>query len=416
MKKTLICTLLLVFALSLTAISTAKSLFFADSYMLRAFGVEANYWNPARLTEHHHIDLWLPVANSGIQINNNALDLDTYNFFVTQDTLSTEGKERILRNMDGKLSAEASANISVFGITMGNTALSGATHVQGKGQISEKLIRLAFYGNTEDEYHFTKANSNASVISYVDLTYGAGGFKIPFIPENYPQIVTGFSASLLAGIKNLETKEVDIRFSSTVESGANLDSEVLIRSGTGGVGYKAMLGMYSEITPWLEAGITLDNLFGAINWNIANEITRYTATADSIYITDIEDDLFESSDTTENADPYSTKLGTELRLAAMYKHPIVTVSADWVQGFSETTVSSKVGRLSLGAGFLPLPFLPLSLGISLPNSSHPVKVSYGIGVKSLGNEFSIAVQSFDSLIPGYKSKGIALAIATRVWF
>lgn len=416
MKKFLLITLLTLLCLTLFAVPSAKSLFFADSYMLRANGVEALYWNPAKLAVQPHIDLWVPGLNSGIQISNNALDLDTYNYFVSQDTLSTQDKERILKNLDGSISVGASANLSVFGITMGNTALSSSAHMYGKGELSEDFLRLALYGNTEDEYNFSKSHNNASLISYTDFTYGAGDFKIPFIPEKFPQIKAGFSASFLAGIQSIDTQEFNLHFHSTLEEGANLDSEVLLRSGVGGIGFKGMLGMYSEITPNFEAGLTVDNIFGAINWNIANEVRRYTASADSVYITNIEEDLFHFSNDKEKTGSFTTKLGTEMRLAALYKHPIFTLSADWVQGFSESTVSSKVGRLSVGAGFLPVPYLPLSVGISLPNSSHPVKVSYGVGIKSKGNEFSLALQSFDSLVPGYKSKGISFGVATRIWF
>jgi hypothetical protein len=416
MKKIILLTLLALLCFSLFAVPTAKSLFFADSYMLRANGVEALYWNPAKLAIHQHIDLWLPALNSGIQISNNSLDLDTYNYFVTQDTLSTQDKELILNKIDGSISVDGSASVSVFGITLGNTAISSSAHMYGKGELSKDFLLLAFYGNTEEEYVFTKANNNASLISYVDLTYGAGDFKIPFIPENYPQIKAGFAASLLAGVQSIDTQEFDLHFSSTMEEGANLHSEVLLRSGVGGMGFKGLLGMYSEITPWLEAGITVDNVLGAINWNIANEVRRFSASADSVYISNIEEDIVQTSNEKEKIGSFTTKLGTEMRLAALYKHPIVTVSADWVQGFSESTVSSKVGRLSLGAGFLPVPYLPVSVGISLPNSRHPVKVSYGVGIKSKGNEFNLALQSFDSLVPGYKSKGFSFGVATRIWF
>ena len=39
----------LLLASPLLAFNTGKSILFADSYMLRAQGVEAAYWNPANL-------------------------------------------------------------------------------------------------------------------------------------------------------------------------------------------------------------------------------------------------------------------------------------------------------------------------------------------------------------------------------
>ncbi|MDD2597233.1 MAG: hypothetical protein PHO35_07700 [Candidatus Cloacimonetes bacterium] len=416
MKKIVFCLLLLTLSLSLFATPSAKSLFFTDSYMLRASGVEANYWNPALLNANGPTDIWLPILNYGIQLTNNALDLDTYNFFVTRDTLDADDKERLLKNVDGSLAFGLDANVSLFGITMGNTALSAAAHVYGKGKLSEDFMRLALYGNTEDEYTFSRSSNNASAISYVDITYGIGDLKVPFIPEDWPQIKAGASASLLTGAFSMDTREFNINFVNNSDVGANLDSELLLRTGKIGAGFKGMFGLFSEITPWLDAGLTVDNIAGFIKWGVESKNHRFYATADSVFVTDLEEDLFDYDNFEEDTDSYTTQLGTELRLATMYKHRFFNLSADFVQGFSESTVSSKVGRLSLGASLMPLPVLPISLGISLPNSKNPLKVSYGIGLKVMKADFNVAVQSFDSLIPGYNSKGISFGIATKIGF
>ena len=416
MKKILVCLLLVSLGMSLFAVPSAKSLFFADSYMLRAGGVEANYWNPALLTANGPTDIWLPTLNSGIQLTNNALDLDTYNFFVTRDSLDADDKERLLKDVDGSLAFGMDVNVSLFGITMGNTALSASAHVNGKGQLSEDFMRLALYGNTEDEYLFNMSSNNASAISYVDITYGIGDLKIPFIPEDWPQIKAGASASLLTGAYFMETREFKLSFENNSDVGANLDSELLLRTGKIGAGFKGMLGLFSEVTPWLDAGLTVDNIAGFIKWGVESKNHRFYATADSVFVTDLEEDLFDYDNYEEDTDSFSTRLGTELRLATMYKHRHFNLSADWVQGFTGSTVSSKVGRLSLGASLMPMPVLPISLGISLPNSKNPLKVSYGIGLKVKTGEFNLAVQSFDSLIPGYNSKGISFGIATKIGF
>jgi len=411
-----ICLLIAVVALSLYATPSAKSLFYADSYMLRATGVEANYWNPARLSADGPRDIWMPLLNSGIQVSNNALDLDTYNYFMSRDTLNVDDKERILKDVDGSLSFGVNSNISLFGITMDNTAFSASAHIYGKGKLSEDFLRLALYGNTEDEYTFHKGSNNASAISYLDFTYGIGNIRIPFLPENWPQIKAGASASLLTGAMSIDTQEFKIDYVSNSDVGANLDSELLVRTGLIGAGFKGMLGFYSEVTPRLVAGLTVDNIAGFIKWGTDTKNYRYYATADSVFIIDLDDDIVDYEDIEEDTGSFSSPLGTELRLAVLYKRRFFDVSADWVQGFSESAVSSKVGRLSLGASLMPLPVLPISLGISLPNSNNPLKVSYGIGIKGGNNEFRLALQSFDSIIPGYKSKGISFGIATKIGF
>lgn len=416
MKKIISFAVISIMAVSAFATPSAKSFFFADSYMLRANGVEANYWNPAKLSADNDSDFWLPLGNSGVQISNNALDLDTYNFFVSADTLNAEGKERILKDMDGSIDFNSTANISLIGVTMGNTAISASGHFHGKGMLSEDFLRLALYGNTEEEYRFNKDTNNASALSYIDVTYGIGDIIVPYIPENIPQIKAGFAASLLTGIACVETHKFDVLFRSTEDEGASLDSDIELRTGVLGAGFKGMLGLYSEITPWLETGITVDNIAGFIKWGLSKDIIHYYASADSVYISNADTDIFTQGNERYKSGAFTTNLGTEMRLAALVKHKYATLSADWVQGFSNTVNSSKVGRLSFGAGFMPTPFLPLSLGISLPNSSNPLKVSYGLGLKSKSSEISLAIQSYDSLFPGYKSKGISFGTALRIWF
>ncbi|NLK49293.1 MAG: hypothetical protein GX294_01440 [Candidatus Cloacimonetes bacterium] len=102
MGRLLIIGLLALLALPLVAGNSAGlPIFFADSYMLRARGVEANYWNPALLNRMG--ELWLPALNTGISINNNALDLKYYNHIMDNKEISESDKEELLSRMDGSL-------------------------------------------------------------------------------------------------------------------------------------------------------------------------------------------------------------------------------------------------------------------------------------------------------------------------
>jgi len=77
--KYLLLLLLLLLAAGLNALGVGKALLFSDSFMLRARGSEALYYNPALINERY-TDVYLPGVNLGFYVNNNSLDLDTYNF------------------------------------------------------------------------------------------------------------------------------------------------------------------------------------------------------------------------------------------------------------------------------------------------------------------------------------------------
>ncbi|HNV62196.1 MAG TPA: hypothetical protein PKN54_04525, partial [Candidatus Cloacimonas acidaminovorans] len=131
-KLALLLLFCLLFLTALNAFNTGKSVFFADSYMLRAKGVEAAYWNPANLQQKKGIDFWIPIMNLGIGINNNSLDLDTYNYVVSRDTLNDIDKQKILNKIDGSLRSALEGNISIVGFAFDNMSLSSSLHLTGK--------------------------------------------------------------------------------------------------------------------------------------------------------------------------------------------------------------------------------------------------------------------------------------------
>ncbi|MDD4309250.1 MAG: DUF5723 family protein [Candidatus Cloacimonetes bacterium] len=415
MKKLLfLCVVLLAAATTLTAIKTGKSIFYSDSYMLRARGVEASYWNPANLAPGKYIDVWLPFVNSGIQVNNNSLDLDTYNYVVSQEYLTEDDKDMIMRKLSHILHGSVSGNMSVFGFTMSNMAFSSSISYDGELSLSKRYMELLLYGNTDSLYVFDKSTTNAKALSYMDLTFGAGNFTIPFLPYGFPEIRAGFSASLLAGIGSADLREFNGYFSSTFD-GLTMHQDAVLRSGIGGAGFKSMIGFASSPIENLEVGLTLDNIFGYINWVGVLENQNLHFAADSLYIINLEDDFYTETHESEDIDSFSTELPPELRLAALWSHKRMNFSADYVQGFKNSAVTDPTGRLALGAEVFPAPFLPVHFGIGFGNSNYPWRVSYGIGLKSKTGEFGISVQSYDSLFPGMKSKGLSLGSFVRLW-
>ncbi|HOH60485.1 MAG TPA: DUF5723 family protein [Candidatus Cloacimonadota bacterium] len=416
MRKLILVLTVLSLTLSISAMPSAKSIFFADSYMLRATGVEANYWNPARLQKGERTEYWLPGVNSAVAISNNALDLDTYNYFVSRDTLFSADKERLLRDVKGKLAVNGEASISIYGYTMSNAALSISSRVFAKAKAQEDILRLALYGNTEDHYRFTRNSNNVSGMAYTDVTYGIGGYNLPFMPAGTPLIKVGGSLSALIGMANLETNQFLAEISTDAEGGVNARQNTIIRSSTYGFGFKGMLSMYSQIMPQWEAGLSLDNIGGNILWRGSNEERHFSLAIDSVFVASIDDDIYTLEEETIEIDPYGTSLPMELRLASKYDLGPVDVSADWVQGFKESAVTSDTGRLSMAAEAHPWSFMPVSFGLSFPNSKIPLKASYSIGLRSRVSEFGIAVQSYNSIFPGYKSKGVSLATSLRLRF
>lgn len=408
--------ILLFCLLALTALNgfnTGKSIFFADSYMLRAKGIEAAYWNPANIKPEKGIDFWIPLANLGLCVNNNALDLDTYNFVVSKDVLEEADKEKILNKIDGSLRSLVEGNVSILGFAFDNIVLSSSLHITGKLNLSERYLDLLLYGNSDSLYVFDKSTTDMNVLSYVDLTFGMGNYTLPFLPESVPDIRAGFSLSALVGVGNAKMDEFYGYFNSSME-GVDLQQDISLKTGIGGFGQKAMLGLASDVTPNLEVGFTLDNLFGKITWPLTAEERNIHITANDVYVANIDDEFYDASTETVDIDSYSTELPLEMRLSALYTYKKANFSVDYLQGMKSSITNSNIGRLSLAAQVSPVKVLPLGIGVGFGNKNYPWRISYSIGLHTNTGEIGLGVQSYKQLIPGYKSKGLAIGSYIRV--
>lgn len=410
MKKIVLCSLILIsLVCSLMAIPTGKSMSMGDSYMMRAWGTEALYWNPARLNSTYQ-NISLPLINGGFQVVNNSLDLKTYNDFVSLEYLTAEDKEDFLDKIDEKLMLNTEGHYSIYGMTIKNFAFSTSAHYYGSASLSKKYLSLVLYGNEEEEYTFHKRNNNVAAISFVDLTFGMGDItiKTPKKLKKMPPIKFGFSSSILIGAADVRTKSYTGNFSSTLD-GISATQDVTLGTGMGGLGFKSMLGIVSEPIPHLNLGLTLDNLFGFITWSGNNEDMHYNISIDSVYVSNLSDDLYVDSDSTFSAGSYSTKIPPELRFGSMYSIKQGSISMDYIQGFANSVMTSKRGRVAFGLELLPTPSIPINLGLSLGNKDYPWRMSYGIGFKTRATEFGIGFQCFESLLPGYTNKGLAFS-------
>ncbi|MDZ4122367.1 MAG: DUF5723 family protein [Candidatus Cloacimonadaceae bacterium] len=407
MKKYLLAMTLTAMVILLGALPTNKSLGYGESYMMRARGVEALYWNPANLSSKYG-DLIIPAGNSSFSIMNNSLDLSTYNDFVSLDYLTDADKERFLSKIDRRLTVDAEGHAILFGMTRGSMAYSAGMHYYTRAAISKKYLTLLFYGNEEEEYTFHKNNNNVSGIAFMDLTAGVGDIIIKFDDTKIPKIRFGYSGSILIGAADVSTKDYTGFFSSNLD-GVSAVQDITLKSGIGGIGFKGMVGVSSEPLPNLQLGLTLDNLLGFIKWNIKTANLNYQVVVDSVYVSNLSEDFYTESNTSTGTSSYSTSLPPELRFGSLYKYRNASVSLDWIQGFSNSLLTSKRGRLASSVEYLPVPYLPLSMGVATGNSEYPWRASYGIGFRNRVMEFGIGFQCFESLIPTYSTKGISLS-------
>ncbi len=392
----------------INAIPTPNSVAFSGSYLLRAYGAEALYWNPASLNKDYR-DIVFPGMNQTFCIANNSFDLDNYNY-VSGRYLTLKDKKMILSNIDKRLKVDAQAHVFVFGMTLGNLAIATSMHGQGGLRLSKEYIKLALLGNEETDYVFTKKYNQLNFLSYQDYTLGAGDFEISHYLNNdkIPEIKAGFSASALVGIGAAETEYYKGSFHSGMD-GMAFKQDIKIKTGIGGLGTKALIGFKSEPMRNLDVGLSFDNLFGFIRWFGKKERLSYSIDADSTYASDLGNDFYTQVDSTEAISDYNTKIPVEMRMGTKYRYKQGSLSMDWVQGFQSSALTSSIGRICLGAEYQPILKMPIKMGFSFGNRDYPWIMSYGLGFYGKYIDCGFGVQTFEYLIPGKHSKGMSFS-------
>ncbi len=405
--RTFILIIVLLVTLSLlNGLTTGRSLPLADSYMMRARGVEAIYWNPANIHDNS-VNFWVPGTNISIYIANNSFDIETYNR-ISGKYLTDRMKQDVLDQIDRRITITGEGHVGVFATTINNVGLASSISTYNRLSISKKYLQLIFFGNAEDSYTFHDADNNLSSISFMDFTLAYGDIRVSDLFDDMPPIRLGVSGSLLAGIHHIQSR--DYRSSLTTGlDGLAFEQDFKLRSGLAGAGFKSMIGIATDPFPNFHAGITLDNLFGFINWGLVAEDRSFSFTADSIYVANIDQDLYSESIVTQSIGSYTTPLAPELRVGVMYNLNDIELSADWIQGTGKSVVTENKGRVAIGAQLHAAKHVPFQIGLAFGNRDYPWRISYGLGLKTRFGEFGLGFQSFKSILPGTKSQGLALS-------
>ncbi len=409
MKKSGFLFFLFILALfSLVATPTAKSVMYSNSYLLRAWGVDALYWNPAALGESRN-NLVLPILNQMIYVTNNAFDISTYNSLVGE-YLTQNDKDKIMRRIGSKLMINEESHTAVFGLTQKNIGFSSALHSYSDLRISSTYLDLLLNGNDEMDYHFTKKDNQVGGIIYQDFTIGAGNLNLFELigKDNLPPVKIGIAASVLAGWGLAET----ITYRGLIHNGIDglsYNQDLRLQTGVGGIGAKFLIGLKSEPVKNMGVGLAIDNIFSGIHWFGNTKIRHYSVHADSVFAVNLSEDVFVQGDSSYSVSSFTTPFPLRFRLGAIYRFPQASFSADWLISKHNSLITQSIGRLSLGAELLPTPNLPFTTGITIGNDNFPWRISYGLGFRSRFLEFGLGLQSFKAIIPSYHSKGFSLS-------
>ncbi len=399
--------------------TTPGSAIYADSYLQRSEGVNAMYWNPARLYTNPKDGGDVVLLSSQGSFWNNAMDIDLYNE-MNGDSISMETREEFLDAIDDNY-FESSGQFSgqIIAWSKGRNAYSVGTHFFADARISKKYFDLLLTGNDYGEdYHFGKADNDLNVLGYGDLSIAYGGYPVHELMKKHfdidlPRIYAGFTLSALFGGMFAEMKEFEGTFAAD-STALNMDQTIRFRYGSGGFGMKGLVGLSVEdVVENLSLGIAIDNLPGFIVWGAEAKEKYYHIHADSVNISEADSDTIDNEETTKDGDTFTTTLPMIFNLGAKYTWENLSVSIDWRQSYEQSASSSDKPFFALASEYAIYGMVPVRIGYAYDAKYDAYSVTYGIGYRSPKIEIDYAYRTYEQVFPSGDARGSGYSLQLR---
>lgn len=417
--RQLLILILFFLGLSLTAITpTSPSMMYGYSYMQRARGVHAIYWNPANVGRPVPWSWDLTILDTGFGMRNNAFDIKTYND-ISGKYLNEQDKDDILDTLDGKLRVSGEFSMVQAAIAWDRTGLSIGTHARAFTEVTDEYMSLLLKGNEFGQtYVFDKDDNGVGMVAYTDITYTYAKHTlqqyIPYLARtDFPTVYVGFSTSLLIGYAGTSTSSFDGHFLAGTD-GIGIRHNVNMQYGAGGFGFKGMVGFSSDVTDNLSMGLTVDNILNFITWKGTIEERSAYVEAEESYLNELDSDVFQQADSTRSIDFYETTFPVEIGLGALYRFSDrFNVSLDWHQAFERSVGTTPDPIIALAGEFFITPHVPVRLSVVPLNGTDPYMVGYSVGYWSRRFEIDFGFGASGAVLPLEKAKGFHFAISSR---
>jgi hypothetical protein len=421
MKHILIILLALSVSTILFGFNTPLSYTYGNSYLMRADGMDCVTTNPALFGRHRDYACDLALFSWSVGAKNNSISNSTLSD-VSGKYLDQGDKDDLLDEIDHSVKAGLDMDMTILAMSYQNWGFHIGAHGMAGMRVSEDYLDLALNGNDYDTvYRFTKSENDARALSYADISFGMGASTLDryiTVLQNYPLplIYVGYSLSYLVPLAGGYVDSYDGQFSTTDDNGIGLDQTIRFKSGAGGYGFKVMLSLASDINEHWSAGLSLDNPIGFLKFQGNTKVRYYELHSDSLYVSDLDEDLLRDSTYTVDASSFEMSLPTTLRLGGMYRQDKWNVSLDYLQQFTNTVYSSTTPRFNLCGEWFPAPIVPLRLAFSSGDRNNPLAFTYGMGLHFSSVWFDLGYRIDGSILPFWNTKGGGVSLSSRYFF
>lgn len=372
--------------------------------------------------------LYFPYAHLGI--TNNVMDISLFNHIFQLDTLKDADKQTLLDRIKHNSWNTSFANSAVLGVSIGNFALGVREFGGVRAKVPGDLLNLMLLGNEFGRvYDFS--DFRFEYMAGMEASLG-GAYTINM--ENYKNL-NNLNVGVSIGYIYASTFGMEIDSGSPLPAYFSIDSvhsafisdshylalpdTVYLKYAEGGTGYRINLGISSQLNREVSVAIGLENALSDIYWNknpfygmtyLNVRKFKLQSLIDSAYRDTFIDTL--TADTMHRA--FHTSLPRILRIGLNYRsssQPITTY-LDYEQGFSNSVFSTTVPKLSFGAEYNPLSFIPVRLGFTV-GGDVGFGFNTGIGLKFPYFFLDIGYSAHNGLFNSAEGQEITFALGSR---
>ena len=344
------------------------------------YGPHALFVSPSNLALPRSPSYYVYLPYLHLGLTNNVMDISLFNHIFQMDTLYDSDKMDILNRMKKDRWDIALSHAGIIGFSVGDFGLGVRDFVNMRLGIPKDLIELSLYGNELGRvYDFS--NLKFEYMEGMEANLG-GAYTINMENDKNLNIgasigyiySTSFGAELDSALSAPSYFAIDSIHSAFVSDSSYLAARdtVYFKYAGGGAGYRINLGLSSQLNKEVSVSFGLENVFSDVYWNTDPLQGMAYVNVKDFNIQRLIDSAFRDTfidtltlDTTRQA--FHTSLPRVLRIGLSYRsstRPLMTY-LDYEQGFKDELFSTTVPKLSFGAEYAPLGFLPFRLGFTV---------------------------------------------------
>lgn len=227
--------------------------------------------NPASSATHNGLSIKLIGFNAGFE--NNFLSVSKYNDinganFDDSTDPNYYPKSELYEIFNGglNLNTHMAFNLPFTDIVFNNISFHNRVYFVNESNLPQSFVKLLLYGNEPNEIYSLNGSSNINVFSESGIGYS----------KKINNLAYGIKIKYLQGIAYgdlVNLSDNSSFFLTDTTTGFMGEAKYLVNQAVGGSGFALDLGLIYDFSNKINFGITINNLFGKINWD-ENNITH----------------------------------------------------------------------------------------------------------------------------------------------